>query len=549
MIIPRPQRLSTDDGALTLSAASSIGTAAATREAAQWLATRLRSATGLPLDLRDDSERDDAQLVFTHAAALGPAAYELTITPDRVQIIAGDDAGALYAAQSLLQLLPADVHRSAPVAGTAWTLPCVRIADSPRYAWRGMMLDVVRHFLPKREILRMLDLLAMHKLNVLHLHLTDDQGWRIEIPRYPRLTSVGSWRAGTQIGKGANTRLDRRPHGGFYTQDDLREIVAYARALHITVVPEVDCPGHVRAAVAAYPELGLGTEPVEVSTTWGISDMLLNLEDATLDFFRHALDDVMDIFPSTSIGIGADECLPDPWASDSRTVERMAQLGIDDATGIHPWFVRHMETHVAQRGRRLFAWDEVLDGPPTRRDTIIAAWRGRHAIARSIAAGHDVVSCPDDEAYLDYHQSDHPAEPIPVGTLLDLERAYRFTPGTAEEGAPSPHVLGGQANLWTEYVPDARMVDYYTFPRMLAFAEALWTGDADDYPEFLVRVQQHLPRLDAIGVEYRPLDGPRPWQSRPDAEGARLTRDQRAAVMDRLLSGERPEYAEPPTFD
>ena len=546
-MIPRPQNLTASSGAFTLDATTSIRTDAATQGAADWLRTRLHAASGLPFPLATGAD-DDAAIRFVRVASLGTSAYELTVTPDGVQIDAGDAAGALYAAQSLVQLLPPEAHRVAPSRETTWTLPAVHIADAPRYAWRGMMLDVVRHFLPKREILRMLDLLALHKLNVLHLHLSDDQGWRMEIPRFPRLTTVGAWRAGTQVGKGESARLDRRPHGGFYTQDDLREIVAYAESLHIPVVPEIDCPGHVRAAVAAYPELGLTDEPVEVGVTWGISDVLLNIEDATVDFFRAVLDDVMDVFPSTAIGIGADECLPGPWAADARVRERMTELGIAEATGIHSWFVAQMEAHVAARGRRLFAWDEVLDGPPARTDTIVAAWRGRHGIARAIAAGHDVVSCPDDEAYLDYHQSDGPNEPIPVGTLLDLERAYRFTPATVAEGAPSPHVLGGQANLWTEFVPDARMVDYYAFPRMLAFAEALWTGDADDYPRFLARVEEHLPRLDALGVEYRPPAGPHPWQTRPDAEGAPLTRAEREAVMSRLIAGERPEYAEAPTF-
>lgn len=544
MIIPRPRQMRHDTGTLVLRPTSRIHSDARTRAAASWLRDRLRTSTGYAFD---QGTADDAHIRFAHSDALAPAEYSLEVTSERALILAGDADGALHAAQSLLQLLPPQVHRASAAGDTTWAVPCVTISDSPRYAWRGMMLDVARHFLPKREILRMLDLLSMHKLNVLHLHLTDDQGWRIEIPRFPRLTDVGSWRAGTQVGKGATARLDRRPHGGYYTQADLREIVAYAEMLRITVVPEVDCPGHVRAAVAAYPELGLPGEPVAVGVTWGIVDTLLNLEDSTLDFFRAVLDDVMDVFPSQAIGIGADECLPEPWAADPRTQERMTELGIPDSHGIHAWFVGQMEAHVAARGRRLFAWDEVLDGPPARQDTIIAAWRGRQGIARSIAAGHDVVACPDDEVYLDYRQSDDPREPIPVGTLIDLETAYRFAPMPETETGEHAHVLGGQANLWTENIPDARMLDYYAFPRMLAIAEALWSGGGD-YPEFLNRVEGHLPRLDALGVEYRPLDGPRPWQSRPDTPGAPLTHAQRDAVMRQVLAGKRPAYAEPPTF-
>jgi hexosaminidase len=420
---------------------------------------------------------------------LPPEGYRLTITPDSVHVDAADDAGAFYASQTVRQLRGPDafrsVHSGLPVP------PAGVVEDYPRFRWRGCLLDVARHFMPKASVLRFVDLLAAHKLNVLHLHLTDDQGWRLEVPEFPLLTEIGAWRAGSWTGRQPNgtSEHDGRPHGGYYTTADLREIVAYAAARHVIVVPEVDIPGHSQAAIAAYPELGIGAT-LPVLTRWGISDAVLNGSEWTIDFYRRVFDHVADVFPSPVICVGGDE-VPGPRPSA---------------------LVRAIVSHLTGLGRRVLGWDEILDdGVPD--DVIIACWRGMPA------PGHDVVMCPEEWLYLDHRQSDHPDEPVPVGYVTTLADVYGYQ--------PPAHALGVQAQVWTEQLDGPRRVDYAAFPRLAAFAEVAWSQpEGRDYAEFEARLSKHhLPRLDALGVEYRPLAGPRPWQTRPGVPGHPRYRD------------------------
>jgi hexosaminidase len=463
-----------------------------------WLRAAIEPATGcaLPPGSGGVALRLDGQL---------PAeGYVLTAGAEGIDIRGGSAAGVFYGAQTLRQLLPPAALRRAPVTAAPWRVPGVRIEDAPRFRWRGVLLDVARHFLPVADVLRFVDLLAFHKLNVLHLHLTDDQGWRIEVPGWPRLTSVGAWRAESMLGAKAHQAYDGRPHGGFYTADDLREIVAYAAARQVTVVPEVDMPGHMQAAVAAYPSLGNGFAG-PVRTGWGISTHVLNVGAETLAFCREVLDHVCDIFPSPLIGIGGDECPTVEWGSGSESVQA--------------WFTAQIAAHLDARGRRIYGWDEILAGGAPAGATI-AAWRGVEPTRVAARAGHEVVACPDVAVYLDYRQSDDPGEPTPVGTLLTLADMYAFDPIpaglSAEEAA---RVIGGQANVWTEHMESARRIDYMAFPRLCAFAEALWGSAERDFDDFGRRLDEHLARLDALGVNYRPLSGPRPWDARPDAPG------------------------------
>ncbi|PRX46756.1 hexosaminidase [Prauserella shujinwangii] len=419
--------------------------------------------------------------------------YRLEITPDGVWITAADAAGAHHAGQTLRQLKGPDAFRAADIHSGPWRLPCGVVTDRPRFGWRGCLLDVARHFRTKAEVLRFTDLLAAHKLNVLHLHLTDDQGWRFDVPRFPRLTEVGAWRRESMVGRHDGPERDGRPHGGCYRADDLREIVAYAGARGITVVPEIDVPGHSRAAIAAYPELG-GGRRVDVWTSWGVCEDVLDPSKSTLDFYRAVLDEVLDVFPGPVIGIGGDE--------------------VPGATPEHGRFVARLAEHVRSRGRRPFAWDEVLDGPALPPGTVIGAWRDEQAGRRAVAAGHDVVLCPEDRVYLDHRQSDHPDEPIPVGYVRTLADVYGWEPPAG------PGVLGVQAQVWTEHLDSVRRVDYAAFPRLAAFAEVAWSTGPRDHAGFLSRLRDHhLPRLDALGVEYRPLGGPLPWQTRPGVPG------------------------------
>jgi hexosaminidase len=460
----------------------------------------------------------------TFTDALPAEGYRLAITQDGVQVEAADEAGAFYASQTLRQLYGADRFRAASIHSGPWTLPCGTIEDAPRFGWRGVLLDVARHFMPKYEVFRFIDQMAAHKLNVLHLHLTDDQGWRIEVPAYPRLTEVSSWRTGSWVGRqpDGTTEHDGRPHGGFYTTEDMRELVAYAKQRHITIVPEVDVPGHSQAAIAAYPKLGNTDQQLSVLRNWGINPNILNVSDFTIEFFKTVLDHVVEIFDSPVICLGGDEVPTEQWQDNAAAAQRMTELGFTSEVQLHGWFVSRLAAHLAQRGRRSLGWDEILDAGDLAEDAIIASWRGEEAGVTAASSGHDVVMCPEQYVYLDHRQAEHPDEPIPVGYLHTLEDVYRYEP-IPSALAPEFHrrVLGAQAQVWTEHLDNPRRVDYATFPRLAAFAEVVWSSpDGRSYAEFETRlVNHHLARLDAMGVEYRPLTGPHPWQTRPGVPG------------------------------
>jgi hexosaminidase len=398
------------------------------------------------------------------------------------------------------------------------------------------MLDVARHFMPKDGVLRYVDLMAAHKLNVLHLHLTDDQGWRIEIRRHPRLTEVGSWRTRTKFGHRASPLWEDKPHGGFYTRDDIREIVAYAAARHIAVVPEIDVPGHSQAAIAAYPELGntdvVDTTSLAVWDNWGISPNVLAPTDTTLRFYEEVFEEVLELFPpdavphsgfSRFVHIGGDECPKDQWRRSPAAQARIRELGLDGEDGLQAWFIRHFDTWLAARGRRLIGWDEILEGGLAP-GAAVSSWRGYEGGIAAARAGHDVVMCPEQQVYLDHRQDPGPDEPVPIGFVRTLEDVYRFAPVPPElTGDRARHVLGAQANVWTEVMEDQGRVDYQVFPRLAAFAEALWSplpppGERD-FAGFDARMTTHYARLDALGVTYRPPQGPHPGQRRPGVKG------------------------------
>jgi hexosaminidase len=445
--------------------------------------------------------------------------YRLDITPDGVLATAADQPGAHYAAQTLRQLLGTKAFRSNFSGGS---LPCGVVLDYPRFAWRGCLLDVARHFMPKAGVLRFIDLLAAHKLNVLHLHLTDDQGWRIEVPAFPRLTETGAWRTESTVGAPPAGQLDGQPHGGYYTTDDLREIVAYAADRAITVVPEIDIPGHTQAAIAAYPALGNTGSPLPVWTSWGICENVLNVEQSTVDFFRAVFDHVLEIFPSNIIGVGGDEVPLTQWESSPTAQRRMAELGLTEVHELHGWFVREIVHHLATRGRRAIGWDEIAGVGPVPPGTIIASWRGEQAGVDAAKAGYDVVMCPEQYVYLDHRQSADLDEPVPVGQPHTLADVYGYQPVPAGlTGPAADRILGAQAQVWTEHLDSARRVDYAAFPRLAAFAEVVWTpAESHDQADFRRRIEtEHLARLDAMGVEYRPLTGPHPWQRRPGIPG------------------------------
>ncbi|GJF30106.1 beta-N-acetylhexosaminidase [Kitasatospora sp. NE20-6] len=538
-LIPAPRSvelLARDTGprSFLLGPGTRIAAAEGTEGVARLLRAELSAATGFPFDAcAPDDGRPEAPAVSLELdddlrAASGPEAYRLTVDAHGVLLRGGGLPGLLHAAQTLRQLLGPQAYRRAPLPGATWALPAVTIDDAPRFGWRGVLLDVARHFLPKADVLRFLDLMAAHKLNVLHLHLTDDQGWRVEIARHPRLTAVGAWRERSMVGFRSGDRRDDRPHGGFYTRDDLREIVAYAAARQITVVPEIDLPGHNQAAIAAYPELGntdvVDTAALGVWTDWGVSPHVLNASDATLRFFEEVLEEVLDVFPSEFVHLGGDECPKEQWKASPAAQARIAELGLSGEDELQSWIIRHFDRWLADRGRRLIGWDEILEGGLAP-GAAVSSWRGYEGGIAAARAGHDVVMCPEQHVYLDHRQAPGDDEPIPVGYVRTTEDVYRFEPVPPElDPAAAAHVIGTQANLWTEFMASARDIDYRAFPRLAAFAEVAWSDlprdpAARDWPDFERRMAVHRARLDALGVEYRPPGGPHPWQRWPGVAG------------------------------
>ena len=467
----------------------------------------------------------------TSAGCVGDEAFRVTVAADGVEIRGASPLGVFRGATVLRQLRDPDVPR-----GAAALLPAGVWEGAPAYGWRGVMLDVARHFRPVEEVRRLIDLLALHHLNILHLHLTDDQGWRFEVPGYPRVTEVGARREATQRGHGPEATVEPGVHEGFYTASELSELVRYAADRGVTVVPEVELPGHIQAALAAYPELG-NTDVGEPATgpweRFGVNARTLAPTEAALAFGRAAIDALCDVFDSEWIGIGGDEVPVTEWAQSEAAAERMRELGLATPHDVQPWFTAHFVEHVRSRGRTALAWDEVLEGDVPQGVRILA-WRGPVAMREALSRGIPVVACPDLEVYLDYPQSESPEEPIRVGPPLPLTRAYSLR---IEDGA-----VGGQANVWSEHLPSRDRVDFAMFPRLSAIAERLWEGgDPRPFADFARRLPTHLRRLASAGVRYRPLDGPSPEQRRPGVPGKPLTVEAREAIVaglvERLVDG------------
>ncbi|WP_344265576.1 beta-N-acetylhexosaminidase [Streptomyces sodiiphilus] len=532
LLVPAPRALRRGPGRLVLDTATSLDAGPGAEGVARWLRSALGGATGLPLLPAAGAGGAGVRLTVDDevTAALGPEGYRLETTPHGATLAGGSAAGVFRGAQTLRQLCGPDAFRRAPVAaGQRWPVPVVRIEDAPRFRWRGFMLDVARHFMPKDGVLRYLDLIAAHKLNVFHFHLTDDQGWRIEITSRPELTRTGAWRPRTRVGHRASPLWDELGHGGRYTQDDIREIVAYAAERHITVVPEIGLPGHAQAAIASYPWLGntdvVDTAALGVWTDWGISENVLAPTEETLRFYEDVLTEVLELFPGEYVHLGGDECVKDQWRASKAAQARMAELGLRDEEELQSWFMRHFARWLAERGRRMIGWDEILEGglPP---GAAVTSWRGRAGGIAAAEAGHDVVMCPEQHVYLDHRQAGGDDEPMPIGWVRTLRDVYRFEPVPAAlAGTPAAgRVIGAQANLWSETLAVPQRADYQAFPRLAAFAEVAWSPlpapERRDFADFENRMRRaHYARLDALGVDYRPPGGPHPWQRRTLPEG------------------------------
>jgi hexosaminidase len=508
-LIPTPAKLTARSGSFALGATTSIVASDDLRAQAELLRDQLRPATGLPLPFGSSATRSRITLALDPSlASLGEEGYRLTANADEIAIRAGKPAGILRASQTLRQLLPPDIFRRASVAGASWAIPAVEIEDRPSFGWRGSHLDVGRHFMPKESVLKHIDLLALHKFNLFHWHLTDDQGWRIEIKKYPKLTEVGAWRKDTmtppRTPDPAKRKFAGKPHGGFYTQDDVREVVRFAAERGITVMPEIEMPGHAMAAIAAYPELGNTGKPIEVHTFFGVTDHVLGVTDNVLRFFEDVLDEVLELFPSKFIHVGGDECPKTEWRQTPSAQERMKKEGLKNEDELQSWFIRHFDSWLIKRGRRLIGWDEILEGGLAPGATVMS-WRGEQGGIAAAKAGHDVVMAPEKPTYLDHSQAELPTEPPGHGGHNSLEDVYAYRPVPKELSADeAKHVLGAQGQIWTEYMPDYKRVEYMAWPRLVALAEVLWSPpETRNWADFQKRLATHLERLAILDVNYR----------------------------------------------
>jgi hexosaminidase len=409
-------------------------------------------------------------------------------------------------------------YKDGSLASHPCCVPFVEIEDRPRFLWRGAMLDVARHFLPKAYVFKFIDLLALHKMNVLHLHLTDDQGWRIEIKKYPRLTSVGSIREKTLVGRAhmdpsdehydLNTlRFDGITQCGYYTQEDICEIVAYASERHVQVVPEIEMPAHAQAAIAAYPFLGCTDNVSDVSPVWGIHDTIFKPSEKTFDFLADVLTEIMELFPSQYIHIGGDEPVKTQWRNSKECQHIKRILGLDDESELQSYFIQRVRRIVESKNRIMVGWDEILEGELTRGATIMA-WREAGIGVEAASQGHDVIMTPQDHTYLNYYQAaDHDSEPLAFAGTATLADVYSFEPMPSDTPEDSrQRILGVQAQLWSEYIPSTSQLEYMAFPRLSAIAEIGWSRpEHKNLIDFTRRLRQHFLRLDALDVNYRPV--------------------------------------------
>ncbi|KAF1685186.1 beta-hexosaminidase [Pseudoxanthomonas broegbernensis] len=499
-LIPRPASIRPAPGRFLVDAGTAVrAEGAAAAEVARQFAGLLGDTTPIRLAAPlDGDEASAAGIVFrldANAGEASPEAYSLDIGPRRILVRAGDARGLFYGAMSLWQLL------AGQQAAAVW-LPAMRIEDAPRFGWRGLMLDSARHFQSVEQIKSLLDAMAVHKLNTFHWHLTDDQGWRIQIERYPKLTQIGGCRipAG-EAGTGADGTL--HPYCGHYTREQIREVVAHAAARHITVVPEIDVPGHAQAAVAAYPEHGVVDGPTEPSHNWGVNPYLFNPREETVRFLEDILEEVIELFPGPYVHIGGDEAVKYQWQASPQVQALIGELGLKDEEALQSHVLKRLEAFLEARGRKLIGWDEIIEGglPP---QATVMSWRGIEGGIEAATRGHDVVMVPGDTLYLDFLQTDLPDEPPGRPKFTSMQKIYAFdpVPGVLTP-AQRAHVLGVQANVWTEHMRTFERVQHNVFPRLSALAEIAWTAPArKDYGDFLARLPAQLQRYRALGIPY-----------------------------------------------
>ena len=461
-----------------------------------------------------ESGTSGTHFVFTRDDSLGDEEYVLSVSGKKARIKASALNGVLYAIETVKQLLPVEIYTGAPAPDADWTIPCMKIQDKPRFGYRGMHLDVSRHFFDMDEVKKYLDIMAIHKLNVFHWHLTDDQGWRLEIKKYPQLTEVGSVRNKTLVGHARDSRkYDNTPYGEgcWFSQDQVREIIDYAAARGIEVIPEIDLPGHMLAALATFPELGCTGGPYEVWGRWGIAeDVLCAGKESTMEFLENVLSEVADLFPSEYVHIGGDECPKVRWENCPDCQAKIKELGYKDDDKhtaeqyLQTYVMNRMEKFLESKGKKVIGWDEILEGEVAPNATIMS-WRGVEGGREAVKLGHDAIMVPTEYFYFDYYQSrDIENEPFGIGGYVPVEKVYSFEPFTDDmTDEEKSHIIGVQANIWTEYITSDSHLEYMLLPRMSALSEVQWCAPENkDYERFLNNMESMADIYDILGYNY-----------------------------------------------
>lgn len=523
-IIPQPVEMQRQAGVFTLKSDMAIGTntnSAENQRVAKLFAEKVATATGFKLSASTNKSANQSAVNFSINATpnptIGNEGYTLEVTPQKVILTANTEGGLFYGVQTLLQLLPKDIDNQS-VISAKWEMPCVKITDYPRFAWRGLMLDVSRHFFPKEDVKRYIDHMARFKYNTFHWHLTDDEGWRVEIKSLPKLTEVGAFRV-PRYGKwgqfDAPKDGEKATDGGFYTQADIKEVVAYAAERHITILPEIDVPGHSSAAIAAYPELCCTKDPKSkvmagnrFSEWYGngkfkmLTDNALNPSDeGVYTFLDKVFGEIAPLFPNSYIHVGGDECYHGYWAENAECKALMQKEGLKNTEELQSYFIKRLEKILKKHGKKLIGWDEILDGGLAPEASVMS-WRGTQGGIAAAKQGHYVVMTPNQSVYIDLPQGDIAAEPdaLVYGTVR-LKKAYDFEP--VPDSIDAKYILGGQANLWTEKVPTIRHAEYMTYPRAWALADVYWSPKtAKNWDNFIVRMEKQMERADLIGLNY-----------------------------------------------
>ncbi len=501
-IIPQPKAVEEKKGAFLLD-----GKTAVVARCPEFMETaadfRADVALSTGFDLPTRKSWFGKAIILKHKAGIPEEGYILKVTRRKVVVKASDAAGAFYGLQTFRQLLPGAIYAKEPVEA-AWEAPCCRIEDAPRVGWRGMQLDCCRYFYPKEAVLDFLDMMAMHKQNRFHWHLTEDQGWRIEIKKYPLLTEVGAWRDETcgYDGPGDGIR-----HGGFYTQDDIREVVEYARHRHITVVPEIELPGHSSAAIASYPFLSCTpNQPKKVNTHWGIKDDVYCPSPETFKFLEDVFDEVLELFPSPYYHIGGDECPKTAWRKSDYCKKLAAELGLESVDDLQYYFVKHFDAYLRERGKTVIGWDEILDGSAVP-STVVMSYRGHNPAIKAMNRDMKVILCPNRFCYYDYHQNEIGDTFKNHHLFITLRKAYNYNPtgfiGDSLMQAKGHLILGYQACVWGEFIPDVPQLEHQTYPREAAIAEFCWSADERrNFDDFRLRLLKEFDRLDARHINY-----------------------------------------------